>query len=159
MTAVETVVRVLESKVLRSSLIYIPDRGATDLEIAALSKHLPRPLSDAHRALLQRWNGINLDVIRVYAASAQTELRSLRDTQAGPFADVKGALVFGDDPSGFVYAEALTGQVICFDSSSGDIKIIAAGLDALFAKLVFGEDAATFGGDEWVEELKRAGLI
>lgn len=159
MTAIEAIKRVIESKVLKKSLTYLPGRGATVQELAELSDKLPRPLSTRHLALLKHWNGINLDVVRLYGASPTFgELRGLSETQSGPLTKVPGAIVFGDDPSGFIYAEASNGEILSFDSSFGEIKAIASNLDDFFTRLVFGKDAAEFAGDEWMNNLRMGGF-
>ena len=160
MTATETVARVLESGLIKRGLMHIPGRGATKQELEALSRKLVRPLSDAHSTLLMRWNGINLDVVRIYAVTpVPGELRGLEEVQAGPLTEIRGAIVFGDDPSGFVYAESLDGTIISLDSSFGTVSVVAEDLDSFFGRLVFGIDAAKFAGDDWFDEVKQAGLI
>lgn len=159
MMAVETIERVLDSDILKLSLTYVPGRGATAQELTELSRVLSRQLSTRHLTLLKRWNGINLDIVRLYGATPTSgELRALSETQTGPLAEVPGSIVIGDDPSGFVYAEALTGEIISFDSSFGDVKTIASDLDDFFSRLVFGIDAAQFAGDEWLRDLRKADL-
>lgn len=157
---VETIERVLEAKVLKKSLIYVPERGATEQELAELAKKLPRVLSESHLSLLKRWNGINLDVLRLYGASpAIGELRALSEAQSGLLVSLPGAIVFGDDPSGFVYAETLTGEIVSFDSSYGDLRAVASSLDDFIERLVFGKDADKFAGDDWRDDLRGAGLV
>jgi hypothetical protein len=63
MSAVDKIDRVLRANVLRKGLTYIPQRGATDLEVAAVNEAMQRPLSTRHTALLRRWNGLNLEVV------------------------------------------------------------------------------------------------
>lgn len=158
MTAIEIIERALESKVIKNSLTYVPDRGATSEELSILSKDLPRFLSESHLSILKKWNGINLDMVRLYGASPSQELRGLSETQYGPLLYFPDAIIFGDDPSGFVYAERSDGKIFALDSSSGGIEIVATSLDDFFTRLVFGEDADQFAGDEWLSEVKRAGL-
>lgn len=159
MTATETIELVLKVRLLRKSLVFVPDRGATEPELVELSKKLSRPLSSMHISLLRRWNGLNLDVIRLYGASpTASELRGIAEAQSGPIVMIPGMVVFGDDPSGYVYAEALSGEVVSFDSSSGESKIVASSLDDFFGRLVFGSDAGEFAGDRWLQDIRSVGL-
>jgi hypothetical protein len=160
MSAVDKIERVLRANVLKKALTFIPPRGATDMEIAAAGKALPRPLSARHSALLRRWNGMNLDVVRVYGATeTPKEIRALTDAQLSVLAATPGSIVFGDDPAGFVYAELANGQIALWDSDFGDIEIVAANLDEFFDRLVFGVDAEQFAGEEWKLRLEAAKLL
>jgi hypothetical protein len=38
-------------------------------------------------------------------------------------------------------------------------KQLASDLDSFFTGYVFGPEAAEFGGEDWVEELRRCGLL
>lgn len=159
MTPVEIIERVLETQVLKKSLTYIPDTGATLEELTSLSKNLPRELSGSHVCLLGRWNGINLDIVRIFSASStNTELRSLTESQLGRIEGVTDAIFFGDDPSGFLYLEDSLGEIYSLDSQSGNVRQVAVNLVDFFARLVFGKDAADFAGDDWHRDLKRVGL-
>lgn len=159
MTATEVIERVLKTNVLKKSLTYVSERGATIQELSELSKHLPRPLSNTHLSILKRWNGLNLEILRIYGASPiPGELRGLSETQFPQLANLPDTIVFGDDPSGFIFAEAKGGEVISYDVSSDEMEIIATSLDDFFTRLVFGKDAAKFAGDKWLSELRRAGL-
>lgn len=160
MTAIDTIENVLRAKLLKASLIFIPQHGATEQALDALSKVLPRSLSKTHLSLLKRWNGVNLDVVRIYGAtSTPNELRGLADVQNEPFSQIPGAIVFGDDPSGFVYAESLDGKIMSLDLSSGEIETIANNMNDFFSSFVFGPKAAEFAGDAWLSKLKKVGLI
>jgi len=79
--------------------------------------------------------------------------------QSKALINVPGAIFFGDDPSGFVYAETLNGTIVSMDSSSGEIKIISSNVDDFFSRLIFGKDASRFAGDDWADGLKAASLI
>lgn len=71
---------------------------------------------------------------------------------------VGGAIVVGSDPSGFVYLQAADQRVYSLDTDGGDFEQIAENLDDFFERLVFGPDAATFAGDDWLAELRKAGM-
>ncbi len=160
MSSVTIIEKAIKSGVLIDGLTVIPDVGASDAEIAEEEVKLPRPLSDQHKAILKRWNGMNMDVMRLYGCvDVHEELRRLCDGQMDMFSEVEGAIVFGDDPSGFVYAESLNGSVHSVQVSTSESKILAASIDDFFERLVFGRDAKEFGGGDWEEELVDCGLL
>lgn len=160
MSSVMIIEKAIKSGVLIDGLTIIPDRGASDTEIVEEEKKLPRPLSSQHKAILKRWNGMNMDIMRLYGcADVHEELRRLCDSQIDMFSEVEGAIVFADDPSGFIYAESLTGSVHSIQAANGEMKVLAASIDDFFERLVFGKDAKEFGGVEWEEELADCGLL
>ncbi len=81
------------------------------------------------------------------------------ETQENPLGDFPGVVLFGDDPSGFIYGENKYGEILSFDTQSGNVKLIAADMEEFFTELLFGPDAARFAGQEWLEELRAAGLL
>ena len=157
MTGIETIDAVLASGVLNGNLVVLPPNGATSEELAAAEQELGRPLSDTHRAILRRWNGIDLDVIRLYGVGVVVPgIRPLVAAQLNW--ETLPGLVIGSDPAGFVYLEGADGQALVYDTDGGGVKAVASDLDELFSRYVFGCNAATFGGAEWLAELQRAGL-
>ena len=160
MSSVTIIEKAIRSGVLIEGLTVIPDNGATDIEIAQEESKLPRRLSEQHKALLRRWNGMNMDVMRLYGCiNVHPELRQLSDAQTDMFSGVSNYIVFGDDPSGFMYAENGGGVIYSVQVSTGDVKELANSLDDFFERLVFGKDAKEFGGIDWEEELRDAGLL
>ena len=159
MSAVATIERVLGSALLRPTLISVPATGATEGQIARVESRLPRSLSQPHRTLLARWNGLDLDVLRIHGADSSgidgpRDLASRQDAAALP-----RSIVFADDPSGFVYVEDELGVIWSMDSDGGEAKQVAPDLDAFFSDLVFGRHAAKFMGQSWADELMAAGLL
>jgi hypothetical protein len=160
MSSVTIIEKAIQSGVLIESLIVIPTKGATGAQIAEEESVLPRKLSESHVKILMHWNGINMDVIRLYGcADIHEELRRLSDAQIGMFPGVEGCVVFGDDPAGFIYAEGGDGSIYSAQVSSGEVRKLAYNLDDFFERLVFGQDAKDFGGADWEEELLGVGLI
>lgn len=160
MTNVELIEKVLSSNLLIPEMTYAPPNGASSDEFSMLNKSLPRPLSQPHRDILKRWDGLNLDVIRLYSASpTQGRLRGLTDNQEVTLASRNGYIVFGDDPAGFTYAEDSEGKVWVYDCECNTVNLIAQSIDDFFQNYLFGLNGAAFGGDSWAEELKAAGLI
>ncbi|MAR92155.1 MAG: hypothetical protein CML06_14920 [Pseudomonadales bacterium] len=160
MSSVTIIEKAIKSGVLIEGLAVIPDKGATNEEITQEESRLPRRLSDQHKALLRRWNGMNMDVMRLYGcANVHPELRQLSDAQTDMFTGVCNYIVFGDDPSGFMYAEGDDGVIYSVQVSTGNVKELASSLDDFFERLVFGKDAKDFGGTDWEEELRDVGLL
>lgn len=159
-SAASVIERVINSKLLTLGLSYIPERGATEEELAILNSSLPRRLSDSHATLLRRWNGLNLDSIRLYGATPTPgELRGLVESQFEELTELDGAIAFGNDPTGFIYCESESGEIVSVDSQTGKVSHQADTLDAFFGQLVFGPRAAEFAGESWLNEIKAAGLL
>jgi hypothetical protein len=155
-TAVEVIERALASGLLMPELIFVPDRGASSDEFAQEEQRLGRPLSASHRALLARWNGLDLEVLRFYGCGACGEVDNLSARQE-PRPEGDGVVVVGSSPAGFVYAEDANG-ILSLDSKTMAVKRVAADLDDFVGRLVFGADASAFAGEEWAAEVRNAGL-
>ncbi len=141
-------------------LVAVPETGASDADFAALVVALPRRLSATHEAILRRGNGLNLDIIRIFRAGANVKrLPGLLDHQPPPLAEMSGVIVFANDPSGFEYAEASTGEILSRDHDGGEVKEIASSMEEFFDVLLFGARAAGFAGQDWYDELAAAGII
>lgn len=152
----ETIVspKVLGSGLLLREHISIPVSGATDAEIAQEEAELSKPLSEGYRRFLRRWNGINLDVIRLYGAGEVSPGIQQLKTMQLPAID--HLLAFATDPAGFVYAEDNTERVVSFDHDGGEIAFVARDFDAFIVDFVFGKDSAAFMGDDWQKQLSSA---
>ncbi|MFI0416533.1 MAG: SMI1/KNR4 family protein [Candidatus Thiodiazotropha sp.] len=160
MNAVAKIEQALRSGVLIEDLIVVPQSGATDGMIASEEKKLSRSLSSQHKKLLKRWNGMNIDVIRLYGCGPVVdEIDALFNRQSGVLSEQKGNVVFGDDPAGYMYAEADDGSILSVDTASGEVKKLANDIDDFFSRLVFGVDAKDFAGDDWKQELVDSGML
>ena len=160
MSAVDTIRRVLKTNVLLQGLVAVPEKGASEAEISGEEARLARPLSAQHRAVLQEWNGLNLDVIRFYGCGENVgKGMRLVNHQEGVGLLVEGGICVGSDPSGFAYIEDAVGQIYSYDHDGGELKLEIQNLDDFVDRYVFGRGAASFGGEEWLEELRAAGLI
>lgn len=158
-TAIEVIERVLSSDVLTPGLMIVPPTGANEAMISECEVSVGRVFSGAHRRLLNRWNGLDLEVIRVFGCAPDDgEIVDLASAQIRVDA-VAGAVTFASDPAGFAYIEDTKGSIYSVDSDGGAIQCLASDLDAFFGRVVFGPEAATFGGDHWQEELEAAGLL
>jgi|GEM_PF-4871001 hypothetical protein len=141
-------------------LVAVPEAGASDIEIAALAHVLPRSLGKTHEAILRRWNGLNVDIIRVFRAGPSIKkLPGLADHQHPPLSGMPGVIIFANDPSGFQYGEAGTGEILCFDHDGGEVKKLSSSMEEFFDELIFGASAAEFAGQDWHDELAAAGII
>jgi len=162
--AVEVIERVLKAGFLSAGLTVIPDRGATRADFDEEERLLPRPLSHVVRRLLARWNGLNLDVVRLYGCgSVVNGIKRLSPHQLRLAPDelrnLDKPMVIGSDPSGFVYVEDTRGPVWSLDTDGGELTRLGDNLDDFLGRVVFGEDAEAFAGGDWVRTLRDAGLI
>jgi len=156
--AFEVIARVAAAGVLNPSLSTIASRGATASELEATESEIGRPLPKAYRTLLGRWNGLDLDVVRIFGCGAvEAGLTSLTEEQVD-WPEVKGWIAIGSDPSGFIYFADKEGAILSYDTDGGDIEKCASDLDDFLGRLVFGSDAAQFCGEEWARELRKVGL-
>jgi hypothetical protein len=154
--AVQTIRCVLAAGVLMPELVCVAKRGATPEEIEEEERLLPRPLSRQHRAVLETWNGLDLEVIRLYGCHGGECVDRLSDRQ-DPRPEGDGILAIGSSPEGTVYAEALEGGIVlALDVRTGRTLDIATSLDDFFGRCVFGPDAASFAGEDWASELRAA---
>lgn len=160
MNSVEKIKQVVASGVLLKSMMVIPDFGATDSEILTEERKMNRKISNMHRNILKEWNGTNFDVVRFYGCGdVHKELRVISDSQVADFFSGINALIFADDPAGFLYSECENGFVFSVQVNTGKVKKIAKNIDDFICRLVFGVDAELFGGKTWKAELIEAGVI
>lgn len=159
MSAVAKIQSVLDSGLLTPELMFVPTTGATADDIRNEQQLLGRPLCSDQVEILHRWNGIGLDVVRLYGCGDEAKaVGRLSAMQVFGNCGVEGLIVVGADPSGFVYFQAPDKRVFCFDTDGGDFEQISESLDDFFERLVFGPDAATFAGEDWLAELREAGI-
>jgi hypothetical protein len=160
MSAVSVIEKMIQSEVLFEEMLVLPVDGSSEEMFIEEEANLVRRLSERHKCILRKWNGFNLDVVRFYGCNVtHKEIKRLSSCQIGPLAEMEGVIVVGDDPAGFVYGEHENGKVLVEDTSSGEVKEVAKSLDDFFERLVFGVDAANFGGVDWANELRDAGVI
>jgi hypothetical protein len=160
MSAVPTIETIVGTRLLVPELTIIPPRGATDDEIQEEEEKLGRSFCPDHAAVLRRWNGIALEVIRLFGCGeAHREIGRMSELQITRDFGVDGAIAVGSDASGFVYLQSRDGRVFEFDTDGGKLEKLADSLDDFIDRLVFGADAATFGGDDWLQELREVGLV
>ena len=160
MSAVEKIEVVLGTGLLTPQLMIIPARGATDDELRQEEALLGRPLCLDHVAILRRWNGIAMEVVRLFGCGENAgEVGRLSALQIKGDFGVKGAVVVGSDASGFAYLQAADGRVFSLDTDGGEFKQLAGNLDEFFERLVFGPDAASFAGQDWLAELRDVGIV
>lgn len=145
MSAEVTIQKVLATNLLTSDLVVVPDVGATDEQLSDLASRGIRP-SPALERVLRRWDGIDLDVIRIH------DVTRIMQNEA------EGYCLFGSDPSGFLYLEAPDGSVVSFDTDGEGVTVVAASFDEFIDDVVFGNRGAEFAGEEWLSELAAVGL-
>jgi hypothetical protein len=72
---------------------------------------------------------------------------------------VADAIAIGSDAAGFIYLQSEEGRIFSFDTDGGTCGELAKSLDDLIDRVVFGPDAASFGGDRWLTELRSVGIV
>lgn len=160
MSAVSKIQSVLKTNLLMPELLHVPARGATDDELRREEDLLGRPFCADLVALLRTWNGLNLEVIRIFGCNATNE-RVARFSQYQNLVGERGEdeIAIGSDHSGFIYLQARDGRILTLDTDGGGIEHTAADLDDLIERVIFGPDAATFAGPDWLAELHTAGIV
>lgn len=158
MSAVDRIKQVLASDVLTRQLTIVPAHGAANAEIEEEERLLGRRLFDDHASLLRTWNGISLDVIRFFGCGRSTEVARLSNMQALA-RGIGNAIVVASDPAGFVYLQTPDMAVWCHDTDGGAIELVAANVDDWIERVIFGPGAASFGGDDWLANLRAAGIV
>jgi hypothetical protein len=160
MSAISIIERVVQSGVLIEELVVIPKLGATDEMILNEEKKLPRRFSEIHKDILKRWNGMNIDVVRLHGCEpVESGIFSISDRQLDVLANVQGGVVFADDAAGFSYAEAEDGRIFSIDNDGGSTKEVSVNMDRFFTYWIFGLGAKEFAGEDWQKELVDAGVL
>jgi len=159
MSASHTIAKVLETDLLTEELLIVPARGATRGELQDEQILIGRRLTEVHQNLLTHWNGIDLEVIRFFGCGIGVHgIRRLSNCQVDFDFGIEGMLVIGSDPSGFMYIEGDDGRIYSADNDGGKFKTLASDLDDLVDRYIFGEHAADFAGDDWLDEVRASGL-
>jgi hypothetical protein len=163
MTAVSKIQRLLTPSVRAARLISqhlsaIPATGASAEALRSAESKLQRTLSAQHRDLLLTWNGLDLDVIRIFGVPPLTQgIKNLLEWQE-LVPEGKGNIAFGGDASGFLYFESLDGSVLSWDHDGGEIKVMASCINEFIDEVVFGSRGDSFMGEEWLSRLRALGL-
>ena len=147
MSIVQFILRVIDSGVLLEEMLYLDESGASPELIVAKENQLSIKLDESYKRLLEQWNGVNLDVVRI---------NSIQNI----FLDEEftGKIVIGSDPSGFIYLQSSDAGIESLDSDGGELRKIATNFDDFICNYIFGERAMEFAGNEWVRELHEAGM-
>lgn len=142
---------ILSSDLLIRELTFIPERGASAAEINEEESEVGHAFSEAYRQFLSRWNGIDLDVLRLYGVGVvDGRIHRLAKEQSP---EMPHLVVIGSDPAGFVYAEDSNGSIYSLDHDGGEVKCVAQSFESFILDYVFGKDSADFGGDDWLAEV------
>lgn len=160
MSAIERIQAVLDARVLVPQLMVVPTTGAMESEIDNEQLLLGRSFCADHVEILRRWNGIGLEVVRLFGcgdSAGQSGRISALQFISGY--GVEGAIAVGADPSGFIYIQLADQRLFSLDSDGGEVTQVAKDLDDFFERLVFGTDASSFAGEEWLADLRSAGII
>ena len=121
---------------------------------------MPRRLSELHRQLLLAWNGLDLEVVRFFAAPpARIGITPLPKAQALIPSAHPSWIAVASDPAGFLYTEDERGSVWSVDHDGGAEKRLASSLDEFIGGYIFGERSAEFGGESWHSDLVTHGVL
>lgn len=160
MNTLNKIKNILISKVLSKNLIVIPNKGASIEDIQKEEKILNKKISQQYKNLLKKWNGIDLEVISFYGCGKPEDtLECLQNNQELLPSSIKGGMVIGSDPMGFIYIENEEGKIYSLDTDGGEILEVASSLEDFICNYLFGKRAKEFGGEEWEQELKDNNLI
>jgi hypothetical protein len=141
--------KLLSAEILISSLVVIPSSGAKIEDIDAEELKIGLSLSGSYRSFLQRWNGLNLDVIRFFGVGNVVHgIPRLSEKQQ--IFDSAGNFIFiVNDPAGFALAENREGHIYSFDHDGGEIEMVCKNFDTFVIDYLFGKDSNKFMGEEW----------
>ncbi len=145
MNTKELIEKVIASGILLNELTELSLSGATDKELDEAENRVGVKIDEGLKELLRAYDGANLDIIRFYAI--------------GRIINTKKGLKFADDPSGFIFYVNATGEVISEDTDGGNVKKVASSVKEFIHSYLFGERAAEFAGEEWLQELIKAEII
>jgi len=156
MDLLSLVQKAIDSGLLAKALVFLPASGAPTGAVANLERSLDRRLSPGYVEFLARWNGADLDVIRVHGVGADgSGIPNARPLSAKDSA----SLVVASDPSGFIYVEAADHSIHSVDHDGGATKVLAPDFVTFMTEFVFGSRAAQFLGEDWLRELKAKGFV
>lgn len=158
---VSTIEKVVASGVLIDGLFLLANSGAGSDEIDSAEKMVGHELSSDYKAFLNRWNGADLDVIRLYGCGNVDESLKSIESQSYLIEEFPDFILFGSSPAGFMYLESTLDQkVYVMDAMSSDAPVnICHSFSEFVVEYVFGERSNEFGGDEWKDELLDAGVL
>ena len=156
--------QVIKSGILNEGFPRIPNSGATDKMIENEEKLLPRPLSEQHKVFLKKWNGANLDFMRVLGTNPvesefMEELAKEYLEWKNLFEEMNDKVIyFANDVSGFMYFELEDGSIVQLDTDGGEMEKVAKDINDFFLNYLFGERANEFMED-WLNELKKFKIL
>lgn len=102
-------------------------------------------LSNEHRALLMEWGGSNLDEIRIHGLD--------QVSYSGGFVE------FANDYNGYIFKYNEYGEVFAEATDGGDMRRLAESVDEFLNEVLMGEKGGDFYGQEWLQELRKHGLV
>jgi hypothetical protein len=161
--------KAIEKGCISIDLSFIPSEGAREQDILEEERKSIRPFTFQHKEFLKIWNGANLDLIKFYGCgNAHKEISKISEWQmevyddnpseAFPDLPYKDLLVIGDTPFGEVIIEDKKGSIYMLNFDGLLFEKVASSLEEFICDYVFGKRAEEFGGEEWLQELKDAGL-
>jgi hypothetical protein len=154
---VKKILDIKNSSLLHERLYFFSEHGASDEEIENAERSFGYKLDKYYKQILKKWNGLDLHFLRIFSVSeSETEVPNIFSNQDE---DLPNMLAFGSDPAGFLYLFDKNGAVYTFDYDGGGLEVTADNLEDFICNYAFGPRAAEFAGEEWLQELKDAGIV
>lgn len=152
MKLIRTLEKVIDSGIIPKGLLYVPSSGASEEEIDMVEKLIDKKLSEFHKAILKRWNGLHLDIINFFGCiNVAGSIHSLVENQPSAYELIeieKAYISFADDPVAYLYIEGEEGDIEIVDIKSGNREHVAHNLEEFICDYVFGSRAEEFAGFE-----------
>lgn len=158
MGPISKITKVLSSSLLTSSLVFVPEMGASEEELITEETLLGKLLIPDLRSLLKTWNGIDLEVLRIYGVGPQIKRPGRILDEQKNNSQING-VIFGSDPSGFVYFFDELGEIYQLDTDGGNIELLTPNFNDFLSNYVFGKDSNKFMGNDWSNSLMALGLF
>lgn len=146
---------VLKSGVLIPELCTIPEEGISEDYLRAHNYFDNDIISknSQYIELLKKWNGIDLDIIRIFGTNKNNTSQEIR------FDPELSLLLVASDPAGFLYGMDKKGCIYSIDTKSNVKQQVAESFDDFIVNFIFGTKSEEFLGKEWRMELEAAGII
>jgi hypothetical protein len=148
--------KVIQSNILNKEMIDMPSRGLLENEIKEIEDKTGKKIFYQYRSFLKRYNGYNLDWIKFHGCTKiDKEIFDITEN----FDETIEEIIIASDSYGIGYFEKKNGEIFSFDYDGGAIEKVADSFEDFICNYVFGKRSREFGGDEWYEDLKKAGIF
>lgn len=170
--ALDRIKEVIEKKIYSPGLCIIPTSGASEKLIEDEESLLPRKISEQHRIFLETYNGIMLDMLNLYGCGesiTKLHIRRMSECQYNAYndssmqedlgPDFKDAIIVGDTPAADLIIETINGEMYMYNFDGSVLEFVGEDFNSFICDFVFGQRAAEFCGEEWLQDLINAGIV